>query len=115
MSVRKMVHMDNQLNSCFTSAVTPVNAWKILCQVVLLFIIYSLVVFIKHVCCRFRKLHSLPTEFYLSKSVLAFLWKHKFRNGILTETQTSATSSDLFFFFGESVLGNHIGSLPKAL
>lgn len=38
-------YMDNQLNSYFTYAITPVNAWKALCQVISLFIIYSLVVF----------------------------------------------------------------------
>lgn len=106
-----MAHMDNQLDSYFTYAVTPVNAWKILCQIVLLFIICSLVVFIKHVCCRFRKWHSLPTEFYLSKSVLAFLWKHKFRSWILKETQT--ISYILWFFLGKCPRKPH-RLLPKS-
>lgn len=104
-------YMDSQLNSYFTFAVTPVNAWKTLCQMILLSIMYSLAVFIKHVCCRLRKWHSLPTEFDLSKSVLAFLCKHKFRRWILKKTNIRYI---LWFFWGNDPR-NHIGSLPRAL
>lgn len=47
MSVGKMVHVDNQLNSYFTCAVTPVSPQNILCQMILLFLIHSFSCFYK--------------------------------------------------------------------